>query len=235
MPSKEKKTSARPVDFYNQRYVNREKIKGWYRRELALRTVKALQRNGFDAVFAESMDAARDIILRLVPEGATVGVGGSMTVRETGVPQILHEQGRRLFDHWRPGLNAEEIMAIRRAHLTCDVFLTGANALTSDGRLVSCDMAGNRVCAMTFGPRKVVIIVGVNKIVDSLDEALRRIKEVAAPQTMRDSGFAAPCGQTGMCIDCESPQRGCRVTVILERKPYYTDTTVVVVGEPVGF
>jgi len=222
-------------DIYGRRLANRQGIRDWYLKEKALRVTKALKKHGFDASYVETADEARDKILQMVPQGATVGCAGSITIRELGVLEALKSQGHRMFDHWQPGLTAEQVLDIRRAQLTCDVFLTSANALTSDGEIVSCDGAGNRVGAMVFGPKKVIIAIGVNKIVNTLEDALRRIKETAAPQALKDIGLQVPCEVTGSCQDCNSPRRGCRVTVILERKPLVTDITVLVVGQSLGF
>jgi acyl-CoA hydrolase len=143
--------------------------------------------------------------------------------------------GHRLYDHWVPGLSFEDMVAVRRAQLTCDVFLTSANAITLDGQIVCTDGVGNRVSALTFGPGKVIIAAGVNKITRDLESALRRVKDVAAPMTLKETGLSLPCTETGVCLDCKSPQRGCRITLILERKPALTDTTVILIGESLGF
>ena len=224
-----------PSDIYARRLANKENIKRCYRKERATRTVQALERHGFPAILAENAEEAREQVLKLIPEGASVGVGGSMTIREIGVLDALERDRHDLYDHWRPGLTQEQVLDIRRAQLTSDVFLTSANALSSDGQIVCCEAVGNRTSAMTFGPGKVIVVVGVNKIAKDLHEALQRAKEVAAPQALKDTGLAVPCDQTGSCQDCDSPQRGCRITLILERKPIATDMTVVVVGESLGF
>lgn len=222
-------------DLYAKRLANKENIKRWYLQERAQRAVKALQKNGFDAMYVEDRSKAREEILKLVPEAATIGAGGSMTIREIGVLDDLAKRGHTLYDHWKSGLSQEEILGIRRAHLTCDVFLASSNAITLEGELVSTDGYGNRVCAMTFGPKKVIIAAGANKIVKDLQAGLRRTKEVAAPHTLKESGLPIPCVQTGICIDCDSPLRMCRATIILERKPLQTDITVVIIGEELGF
>ena len=224
-----------PPDLYARRLANKENIKHWLHQERAERAVKALKKNGFDAKYMENKEQAKEEILRLIPQGARVGVGGSITIREIGVLEELSKRGHTIYDHWKSGLSQEEILNIRRAHLTCDVFLTSANALSLEGELVSKEGIGNRVCAMTFGPKKVIIAVGVNKIVKDLEAALHRIKEVAAPQALKDTGLAVPCVETGICTDCDSPMRGCRITLILERKPLLTDITVLVIGESLGF
>jgi L-lactate utilization protein LutB len=222
-------------DLYARRLANQENIKRWYHEERAKITVEALQKNGFAAFYVEERQKARQEILKLVPDGATVGVGGSITIRQLEVLPELAKKGHRIYDHWVSGLSFEEVLAIRRAQLTCDVFLSSANALTLDGQIVCGEGIGNRVCAMTFGPPKVIIAAGANKITKNLDEALMRVKEVAAPQVLKGTGLALPCLETGYCHDCKSPQRGCRITLILERKPFFTDTTVIVIGEALGF
>jgi len=234
-PEAENDAQSDPDNLYARRLANQENIKRWYYEERAKRTVEALQKNGFTAFYAEEQQKARQEILKLIPDGATIGVGGSITIRQLEVLPELTKKGHRIYDHWTPGLSPDEMLAIRRAQLTCDVFLTSANALTLDGQIVCSDGIGNRVCAMTFGPQKVIIAVGANKITKGVDDALRRVKEVAAPQVLKESGLALPCVETGYCNDCKSPQRGCRITLILERKPFFTDTTVVVIGEALGF
>ena len=234
-PKVEDEANAPDSDFYGRRLANYENLKHWYYEERAKVVVKALQRNGFTALYAETAQRARDKILKLIPKGAAVGVGGSITLRQIGILPKLAKLGHQMYDHWTPGLSLEEGLAVRRAQLACDVFLSSANALTLDGKIVCVDGVGNRVAAMTFGPEKVIIAAGANKITRDLDDALRRVKEVAAPPTLKELGLALPCTETGSCQDCKSPQRGCRVTMILERKPFFTDTTVVVIGEALGF
>lgn len=222
-------------DLYARRLANQENIKHWYYEERAKRTVEALQKNGFTAFYVEERHEARQEILKLIPDGATIGAGGSITIRQLELLPELARKGHRIYDHWESGLSSEDVLAIRRAQLTCDVFLSSANALTLDGQIVCGEAIGNRVCAMTFGPPKVIIAAGANKISRNLDEAMRRVKEVAAPHALKETGLTLPCLETGYCHDCKSPQRGCRITLILERKPLFTDTTVIVIGEALGF
>jgi len=222
-------------DLYTKRLAGKENIKRWLLQERSQKTAKALNKNGFMAVYVEDRGKAREEMLKLIPEKASIGAGGSMTIREIGILEDLAKRGHTLYDHWQPGLSKEEILNIRHAQLSCDVFFTSANALTLEGVLVSTDGIGNRICAMTFGPKKVIIAVGANKIVKNLEEALQRIKEVAAPMALKESGLPLPCVQKGICADCDSPMRGCRATLILERKPLLTDITVFVIGEELGF
>lgn len=224
-----------PPDFYAGRLANKENIKQWHDQEKAKRTVKALGKHGFNAIFLQDRNQARDEILNHIPQGATIGIGGTMTIREIGVLEELSQRGHIIYDHWKPGLSQDEILNIRRAHLTCDVFLTSVNAMTENGVMVSTDGIGNRTSAMTFGPKKVIIAIGVNKIVADLEVAFRRIKEIAAPLTIGDTNAPLPCVQTGICNDCDSPRRVCRVTLIMERRPSLTEIDVLVIGESLGF
>ncbi|MEW6616675.1 MAG: lactate utilization protein [Thermodesulfobacteriota bacterium] len=220
---------------YFIRLKNMEKTTKWLKEQRAKKAVEALKKNAFEAQYVDDEETARVEILKLIPKEAKVGVGGSMTMRQIGVLDVLEEKGNVIYDHWKPGLSPEDVLKIRKAHLTCDVFLTSANAVTMEGMLVSTDGAGNRVGAMMFGPGKVIIVAGANKIVNDLHSAFRRIKEVATPQVVKDMGLEIPCAVTGFCSDCNSPMRACRATVILERKPFFSDIHVLIVGKDLGF
>ena len=220
---------------YFIRLKNMEKTTKWLKEQRAKKAVEALKKNGFEAQYVNDEETARAEVLKQIPKEAKIGVGGSMTMRQIGVLDVLEEKGSVIYDHWKPGLSPEDVLKIRRAHLTCDVFLTSANAVTMEGMLVSTDGAGNRVGAMMFGPGKVIVVAGVNKVVNDLHSAFRRIKEVATPQVVKDMGLEIPCAVTGFCSDCNSPMRACRATVILERKPFFSDIHVLIVGEDLGF
>ena len=119
--------------------------------------------------------------------------------------------------------------------LGCDLFFTSTNALTLKGHLVNIDATGNRVGAMVFGPRRVIVVAGANKIATDLEAALARVKTFACPPNARRLGFDTPCAHTGLCTDCNSPQRICRVTTIIERQPRATDLAVCLVNEDLGY
>ncbi|MFA4915393.1 MAG: lactate utilization protein [Syntrophales bacterium] len=217
------------------RFQNMRETGKWLLEQRARRAVEALKKNAFDALYVSDLETARAEILNRIPKEAKVGVGGSMTVRQIGVLDTLEERGHVIYDHWRPGLSEQDALKIRKAHLTCDVFLTSTNAVTLEGMLVNTDGIGNRVGAMIFGPGKVIVAAGANKIVNDLQSALRRIKEIATPKVVRDMDLEVPCAATGFCVDCNSPMRACRATVILERKPFLSDIHVLIVGEDLGF
>ncbi|MCX7971305.1 MAG: lactate utilization protein [Negativicutes bacterium] len=208
----------------------------WHLRTRIERTVEALQGNNFDARAMWGGKAELfEVLDRLVPLSASVGIGGSMTIKQLAVADWLITRGNRLYDHSRPGLTPEQSMAIRRQQLTADVFLSGSNAVTTDGKLVNIDGAGNRVAAMTFGPQAVVVIVGSNKLVDNVGAGLERIRTVAAPLNAKRLNKQTPCAATGLCSDCRSPQRICTTTHILDKKPTTLAFSVLIIPDSYGF
>lgn len=196
-------------------------------------TIENLKKHGFKAMYVENRDAAKDAILNIAAGCKTVGVGGTSTVRDTGVLEALKEKGFEVWDHWATD-NMLESLQIRKKQVTADLFLTGSNAVTMTGELVNREGVGNRINAMTFGPGKVVVVVGINKIVPDIPSAMERIKKVAAPIRAKQLNVKTPCVKTGVCEDCNSAQRICRVTIIHERRPSLTDMTVIIVGEEMG-
>lgn len=207
----------------------------WHNETLGNKVVKALERNNFTAAYFEKRAEAVEHILSMIPQSATVGVGGSATIEELGLTNQLEALGNTIFNHNKPGLSPEEKLATRRKQLTCDVFLSSTNAITLDGKLVNVDGAGNRVAAMIFGPKQAIVIVGSNKIVKSTAEAEQRIKLYAAPINNKRLGQANPCTTTGECMDCQRPSRICNVTTIMHKKPLAIDIHVVVIGEHLGY
>jgi L-lactate utilization protein LutB len=201
---------------------------------LGKRTAEALQKNGFLAEYLPDSAAARQRLLQMIPDGAAVGFGGSMTVKHLDVQDELRKRGCPIYDH---GLAKDpaEAMSLRRKQLTCDVFLTSSNAITRDGRLYNVDGGGNRVAAMTFGPGEVIIVAGVNKITANLEEAMERVRSYAAPMNNLRLNFVNPCTKTGYCMDCSSPKRICNIGVTLHKCPLGMKTTVLLVGETLGY
>lgn len=207
----------------------------WHHDVFGEKVVKALEKNNFSAYYVASRAEATEKILSLIPAGATIGVGGSWTLRELGLPEQLANMGHEVFDHNKPGLTPETADALRRKEQSCDVFLSGTNAITLDGQIVNTDGTGNRVAAMSFGPKKAVIVVGINKIVSDLDAAMERIEMFAAPVNNKRLNRPNPCTLTGVCMDCQGPARICNITSILHKKPPAIDFHVVIVGEELGF
>lgn len=206
----------------------------WLWDTLGARCVRRLRRNGFDAHYAESAAAAGERFETIAAESASFGFGGSATTRALGLPKRLLEAGRTVHDHWAPDSGRED-REIRLAQGRCDCFVCSANAISLTGEIVNVDGVGNRNNAMTFGCPRVVIVAGMNKVVHTLDAALARVREVAAPMRAKSLDLKTPCAETGVCTDCDAPQRICRVTTILHRKPMMTEVSVILVGEALGF
>uniref|UniRef100_A0A831U1B5 Lactate utilization protein n=1 Tax=Geobacter metallireducens TaxID=28232 RepID=A0A831U1B5_GEOME len=207
----------------------------WTYEQKCRKAVASLEKNGFTAVYCPSGQEAFDYIVAEAAEAGSVGFGGSMSVTDLKVIERLRETGKELLIHGAPGLSLEERLAIMRRQLTCDLFLTGTNALTLSGWLVNIDATGNRVGSMFFGPRKVIVVAGRNKIVDGgVQEAIARVKEWASPPNARRLSYKTPCATTGFCSDCNAPDRICRVTTVIDRKPRLTDLRVLVVNEDMG-
>ncbi len=206
----------------------------WYEELQVERTMKALRKNNFDAQFVPKAKDANAAIFKMIPDGVTVGVGGSMTLNQIGFFEEAAKRPIKLLNPSPQKLSAEEFIQARREILLADVFLCSSNAVTEDGKLYNIDGTGNRVAAMTFGPKKVILVCGVNKIVKSVEDAHRRAQEMAAPMNVRRLTLKTPCAETGECADCASPQRICNVYVTMAKKPSRTDMTVLLVGEPLG-
>jgi len=205
----------------------------WHNETMAKRVVKSFENNGFQAYYSRTRNEAIEKVLELVPKDAKVGTGGSMTIRELELPRILAERGNVVVRHDASGQKSS--FEMRRETLLSDVFLASANAVTLDGKLVNIDGGGNRVAAMSFGPKKTIIVVGINKVTRDLDSAIWRVKNVAAPMNVRRLNMKAPCASDGFCSECTSEDRICKAILILEKMPSYTDYHIVVVGERLGF
>ncbi len=180
----------------------------------------ALQSRGYEAVVVQTPAEATTLVLAESESAASVGWGGSETIKSLGIREPLEAAGKEIRDH----------------QLICDLFLLSANALLTDGRIVNIDGNGNRVAASIHGPRRVVYVVGANKLVEGgLDDAVARIKRCACPLNARRLGRQTPCGVTGVCTDCNSPDRMCKVTVVFDRAPTRTPTKVILVAESLGY
>jgi len=181
-------------------------------------------------------EQARREVLEMIPPGATVLRCGSMTLTRMGIwEDVQRLPAVRLIDPYRPGLAPEEVMTLRRQGLSADVMLASSNAITLDGRLVNLDGMGSRVSGLAFGPRKVILVVGVNKIVRDLDAAMARIKTLAAPLNATRYGFDNPCVASGVCTDCRAPQRVCNFWSIVEGSMIPNRIHVKLVGEHLGY
>ena len=202
--------------------------------QLLNRTIDHLKQNGFSVIEAKTAAEACALITEAIPTGAHVGVGGSVSVRETGVLEELSRKGCVIHSHW--GASPEEMPAILRQAREADVYLCSANALTSTGKLVFIDGRGNRVGAICDGPHDVYFVVSHSKIVDGgLEAAIARVKQVACPQNARRLGLNTPCVLTGSCHVTECEKTSCCMTLVLDHAPHIRTMTVVLVEEKLGY
>ena len=211
-----------------------DELNNWAYEKKCQKAVEVLNKKGFTAVYCATSSEAAEYILKEAGEAKSIGFGGSMSVAGLHLGDRLQQMDKELLNHGVPGLSMEERLEIMRRQLNCDLFLTGTNALTLTGCLVNIDATGNRVGAMMFGPQKVIVVAGRNKLVRDTEEALKRIKDYAAPPNAKRLNYNTPCAVTGFCTDCNSPERICRVTSIIEYKPRLTDIRLLVVNEDMG-
>jgi L-lactate utilization protein LutB len=199
---------------------------------------EALETNNFEVFLADNGAEAKKIVQEeILPKtGAkTVSWGGSMTFTATGLYDALKSAaGLEVLDTFDKSKSSEEKLELRRQALLSDLFITGTNAVTEDGMLVNQDMIGNRVGALTFGPRHVVIMVGRNKIVSDLDEAMWRIRNYVAPINAMRLDKKTPCAKTSYCEDCKSPDRICNTWTITEKSYPKGRVKVVLINEDLG-
>jgi len=207
----------------------------WHNRTLLEQAATSLAKNGFGVTLLETREEALAFLLQQAAAAESIGFGGSMTLAELGLIEALVPSGKRLLVHGQPGLSPVERRQVMQEQLGCDLFFTSSNAVTLKGHLVNIDATGNRVCSMAFGPRQVLVVVGINKVTSDIESALRRIKERVAPANARRLGFATPCAETGRCSDCQSPQRICRITTIIERAPRASNLHICLINESLGY
>ncbi len=200
-----------------------------------LRTVAdALTAHGFHVRVFDDRQAVERWLREEFAAVDTVGRGGSVTLDELGFDEIIQSRGMKLFNHAKalPSKKRETW----RAAGSADAYFLSANALTADGKIFNVDGAGNRVAAMSFGPKKVYYIVGKNKLVADLDEAHRRLEQVAAPKNVARLNLPTGCAKTGRCMDCGSPKRICNVYTVLARAPWAIEESwVLLVNEEMGY
>ena len=193
--------------------------------------VKNLQNRQFDAYYCETKEVALEKALELIPKGATVGWGGAMSAQQIGLLEILHGEDYHAIDR---DLAPDRVQAMRECLLS-DVFITGANALSLDGEMVNIDGMGNRVAAICYGPKSVIVIAGMNKVVQDLEAAVNRARTVAAPMNKQRFPAETPCLVTGSCADCKAPGCICNQIVVTRNCRPAGRIKVILVGEELGF
>ena len=198
----------------------------------------AFEGNNFEVFLARDRGEAKKIVLeQILPKigPKSVSWGGSMTFLATGLYETIKEmKGLEVLDAYDKSRSPEETYEFRRKALLVDLFITGTNAITEDGMLVNLDMFGNRVGAIAFGPKNVLIMVGRNKVVGDLDEAMLRIKNYAAPTNAMRLDKKTPCVKTSYCEECKSPDRICNTWTITEKSFPKGRIKIVLINEDLG-
>ncbi|MGC9372515.1 MAG: lactate utilization protein [Thermovirgaceae bacterium] len=197
--------------------------------------VKALNDKGYAASYVPTAEEAARVVCDLIPSGSSVGVPGTSTIRELNLLEQLENKGCTVFHHWDPNLSPDEKQARLKEELGSDFYLTSSNAVTHDGMLVNIDGTGNRVAGMAWGTNTLVFVIGINKISRDLESAIQRVKDTATPPNALRLSIDVPCTKAGHCVDCNTPNRVCRATLILERPPLGRKVHVFIVGEALGY
>jgi hypothetical protein len=204
--------------------------------KVAAKIIKNLEKRRMEGSYAPSAAQAKEEVIAMIPKGATVFRCGSMTTVGMGLwEDIANLPEVKLIDPYQPELKPEEGLELRRQGLTADVMIAGSNAITLDGKLVNLDGMGNRVAAMAFGPKKVILLVGMNKVVPDLESAMARVKHRAAPINNIRYGLKNPCVETGLCSDCKTPTRICNMWSIIEGHMIEKRIHVKLIGENLGY
>ncbi len=207
----------------------------WLVDQKVKRTMEALEKNNMEAYFVKNQEALMSKISEFVKEGNTVSVGGSMTLFETKIIDFLRCGKFNFLDRYEENLKPEDIKDIFRKTFMADIYFTSSNAITEQGELYNVDGNGNRVAAMLYGPDKVIVIVGINKIVSSLDEAIERNRNCSAPANAKRLNRNTPCTKVGYCMDCSSNERICNDYVLIRRQGQKGRIKVIIVGENLGY
>jgi len=201
---------------------------------LARKMIKNLERRHFEAYFCKTAEEAVRKVLDIIPEGSSVTWGGSMTIRDMGLTKALHEGNYNVTD--RDGAkDRDEAQEIYRKAFSCDYYLSSANAISEDGVIVNIDGNGNRVAAITFGPKRVVFVVGLNKVAQDVPSALARARSTASPINAARFDIKTPCQADGVCHNCNSPESICNYIHFLRNSHPVRRHVVVLVGEDLGY
>ena len=201
---------------------------------LAKTVVANLEKRHFEAYYCPTTAEALQKALELIPEGSSVGWGGSVTIREMGLTKAIHEKNYTVIDR-DLAKSPEETFELQRKCLTADYFITSTNAMSEDGILVNIDGNGNRLAAICFGPKNVIVICGINKITQNLDAAISRARFTAAPINAGRFDIKTPCKTSGKCHNCTSPDCICSEVLITRTSRPANRVKVIIVGEDCGF
>ncbi|MBI4765215.1 MAG: lactate utilization protein [Deltaproteobacteria bacterium] len=207
-----------------------------YQEKVARHIIAELGKKRMAGSFAPTIVQAKEEVLKMIPEGSTVYRCGSTSLAEIGFWEAVRPlPGVTVIDPYLPELSPEEGLEQRRRGLSADIMISSTNAITLTGVLVNLDGMGNRVAALSFGPKKVILVAGMNKVVPDLEAAFKRVKHHAAPLNNIRYGLPNPCVETGLCSDCRTPTRICNMWSVIEGHVVKDRIHVKLVGEPMGY
>ena len=209
------------------------------------KTIEALKANRMEVYYVQTPEEAKALALSMIPEGSSCANGGSVTLAQTGIIDALKNGNYRYIDRMEPGLTQEQKEEAMRAAFGADFYLASANAITEDGELYNVDGNSNRVAALLYGAKNVIVVAGVNKLVKNLDEAVLRVKTIAAPKNAARLSCNTPCAKLGHCISlernggmtdgCKTPARICANFTIMAYQRHAQRVKVILVGESLGY
>lgn len=207
----------------------------WYIDKQIEKTINALEQRNMKGIFVKDEQELLGALKSLIQENSIVGVGDSVTLLETGVLDFLRKGNYVFLDKYREGITSEEKKQIYIQNFTADTFLCSTNALTEDGELYNIDGNGSRVAPMIYGPKQVIIVAGINKLVRNLEEAERRVRNYAAPLDAKRLNKDTPCTKLGHCVNCKSPNRICNDFVTITGQFVKNRIKVIIVAKTLGY
>lgn len=210
------------------------------------KTIKNLKQNNMDAYYCENAAEAQKLVKTLIKKGDTVSNGGSVTLKQTGISDIIRSADYNYLDRSREGITREEVEEVYRKTFSADAFFTSANAITENGELYNVDGNSNRVAAILYGPKSVIVVAGINKLAKDINEAVYRVKTVAAPQNTIRLNIDTYCSKSGKCVSlekddsdlcdgCHSPGRICCNYVVSAQQRHIGRIKVIIIGEEYGY
>ena len=210
----------------NIKWVNEKKIE---------KTINNLKKNNINGYYVKDNDELINLIKDIAKEGEVVSVGGSMSLFESKVIELLRSGRYEFLDRYKKDLTQEDIKEIYRKSFFADTYFASANAITEDGKIFNVDGNGNRVAAILYGPDKVVLIVGVNKIVKNIEQAVARNRSISGPANAKRLNLSTPCVKTGQCMECKSEERICCEYTVIKRQRNPKRMHVIFINDTLGF
>lgn len=207
----------------------------WYMEKQVERTIKNLEAHNMEGYYIQDKEQLFQILKKLIIEGSTVGIGDSMTLFETGVIDFFRNGNFNFLDKYEEHLTSDGKREIYIKNFSADTFICSTNAITESGELYNIDGNGSRVAPMLYGPKQVILVAGINKIVKNIEDAEKRVRQYAAPLDAKRLNKDTPCAKLGYCVDCKSPHRICNDFVIIKGQFIKGRIKVLIIGDVLGY